>query len=159
MLVNPNNRAITRRVPLVEQELFTLTEHLSSSRFSEVLVARSWVFFFAVFSRWLFVLLFFFFWTLYCLSFDLRILITLLVYSNSSNTSQHPSVMFPCIVYILQVTYLTHDVSWTHQYFLLYKAVLRHWSITSPHHQRIWMMIKRKYVGKNISFIYHDILR
>jgi hypothetical protein len=40
-LVNPNNRAITRRVPLVEQELFTLTEYLSSSRFSEVLVARS----------------------------------------------------------------------------------------------------------------------
>jgi hypothetical protein len=42
-----------------EQELFTLAEHLSSSRFSEVLVARSWVFF-AAFSRWLFVLLFFF---------------------------------------------------------------------------------------------------
>jgi hypothetical protein len=59
---------LTRRVPLVEQELLTLPVHLS-------LPCRSS----------LFVLLSFFFWPLCCLLFfDLRILITLLVLSNFS---------------------------------------------------------------------------
>jgi len=71
------------------KELLTLTEHLCSSPdFSGVRVTRSLVFC-VVFYRSLFVLLSFFFWPLCCLSFfDLRILITPLVSSNSSYTRQ-----------------------------------------------------------------------
>jgi hypothetical protein len=55
---------------LVEQELPTLPEHLSSPPiFSEVRVARSLILC-VVFSRSLFVLLSFFFWPLCCLSFS-----------------------------------------------------------------------------------------
>jgi hypothetical protein len=62
-----------------------LVLHLSSPPvFREVRVARSWVFC-VVFCRWLFVLLSFLLWPLCCLFFfDLRILITSLVSSNSS---------------------------------------------------------------------------
>ena len=75
---------VTRRVSLVEQEMFTLPHHLSSPPvFSEVLVARSLVFC-AMFCRSLFVL-FCFFWSLYYLSFfDLRLLISIYVSSNFS---------------------------------------------------------------------------
>ena len=76
---------VTRRVPLVEQELLTLPEHLiSSPDFNGVYVAQSlaWC---VVFCRSLFVLYSFFFWPLCCLSsFDLWILITPLVSSISS---------------------------------------------------------------------------
>ena len=78
-------------VSLVEQELLTLPEHLSSPPvFSVVHVTRSLVFF-VMFCRSLFVLLYFFFWPLCCLFFfDIRILITLLVslkstYENESD--------------------------------------------------------------------------
>ena len=72
---------ITRRVSLVEQELLSLPEHLSSpSVFSRVRVTRSLVLW-VVFCRLLFVLLSFFFCSLCCLSFfDLQILITSLWY-------------------------------------------------------------------------------
>ena len=68
---------LTRQVPLVEQELLTLPEHLSSPPiFSGVRVTRSLVL--CVMFCWsLFVLLYFFFWPLRCLFFDIRILITL----------------------------------------------------------------------------------
>ena len=94
---------ITRRVPLVEQELHTRPEHLSSPPvFSGVRVTRSlvlyvcfvvvvvWEFYvrltyWGFFCRSLFVLLYFFFWPLCCLFFfDIRILIAPLVSSNSS---------------------------------------------------------------------------
>ena len=67
---------ILRRVPLVEQELLIFPENLRSpSIFS----------FICMFCRSLFVLLHFFFWSLCCLFFfDIRILIALLVSSNSS---------------------------------------------------------------------------
>jgi hypothetical protein len=66
--------------------MFTLSEHMNlPTVFSGVRVARSLVFR-VVFSRLLFVLLFFFFWPVCCLSFfDLRIQITPLVSSNSSS--------------------------------------------------------------------------
>ena len=66
---------LTRRVPLVEQELLTLPEHLSSSPvLSGVRVTRS-----------LFVPFSFLCWPLCCLSFfDLQILITSFASSNSS---------------------------------------------------------------------------
>jgi len=66
-------------VPLVEQELLTLPEHLRSPPvFSGVRVAWSFVFC-VVFSRSMFVLISFFFCPLCCLSFsDLRILINLI---------------------------------------------------------------------------------
>ena len=69
-------------VPLVEQELLTLPEHLNSPPvFSGVRVTRSLVLY--VFCRSLFVLLYFFFWPLCCLFFfDIRILIAPLVWVN-----------------------------------------------------------------------------
>ena len=77
---------LTRRVPLVEQELFTLPVHPSLPPvFSGVRVTRSLVLqCICIFCRSLFVLLSFFFWPLCCLFFDIRILITPLVSSNSS---------------------------------------------------------------------------
>ena len=82
---------LTRQVLLVEQELLTLLEHLSSpSDFSGVLVTRSC--FMCMFCRSLFILLFFFFWPLCCLFFfDIQILITPLVSSNSSYKNTCPS--------------------------------------------------------------------
>ena len=75
---------LTQWVPLVEQELLTLLEHLSSFPiFKGVCVTRSLVFC-VMFCRSLFVLLSFYFLSLYCLSSDLQILITPLVTSNSS---------------------------------------------------------------------------
>jgi hypothetical protein len=67
----------------VEQEVRTLPDHMSSPPvFSGFCVTRSLVFW-VMFCRSLFVLLTFFFRPLYCLYFDLRLLITLLVSSNS----------------------------------------------------------------------------
>ena len=70
-------------IVLVEQELLSLPEHLSSpSVFSGVRVTGSLVFC-VMFCRSLLVPFSFFFWPLCCLSFfDLRLLITLLVPSN-----------------------------------------------------------------------------
>ena len=60
---------ITIRVSHVEQELLTIWEHLRlSAVFSGVRVAKSLVFC-VIFCRSLFILLFFFFWPLCCLSF------------------------------------------------------------------------------------------
>ena len=73
---------VTWWVPLVEQEPLTLVEYLSSPLvFSGICVTRSWLFC-VVFCRSLFVLLSFFLWPLYCLPFDLWLLITPLVFSN-----------------------------------------------------------------------------
>jgi hypothetical protein len=71
------NWFVTRQMPLMEQELINLPEHLSSpSVFNEAYVDRSIVFC-AVFCWQLVVLLCFFYCPLYCLSiFDLRVLIT-----------------------------------------------------------------------------------
>jgi hypothetical protein len=76
---------ITRRVPLVEQELLTLPEHLSSSSVFSGGSCYSIFSFMCMFCRSLFVLLYFFFWPLCCLFFsDIRILITFLVSPNYS---------------------------------------------------------------------------
>jgi len=75
---------LTRRVPLVEQELLTFPKHLSSP---PVLVGSCYSIFsfMCMFCRLLSVLLYFFFWPLFCLFFfDIWILITPLVSSNSS---------------------------------------------------------------------------
>jgi hypothetical protein len=71
---------LTRWVPLVQQELLTLSEHLSSPPvFSGVRVTRSCVLYVC------FVVLYFFFWPLCCLFFfDIWFLIAPLVSSNSS---------------------------------------------------------------------------
>ena len=77
-------------MPLVEQELRTLTEHLSSSPvFSGVRVTRSLVFS-VVLCRSLF-------WPLSCLTSELRIVITPLVCSNFSQSD--------------------HDLFWTASWF------------------------------------------
>ena len=72
---------VTRRVSLVEQELLTLPEHLSPPPVLVMFVFLDLFVFCVVFCRSLFVLLSFFFFPL---SVDLRILITPLVFSNSS---------------------------------------------------------------------------
>jgi len=72
---------LTRRVLLVEQELFTLQEHLSSP---PIFYWGSCYYYVYMFCRWLLVLLYFYFWPLWCLFFfDIRILIIPLVSSNS----------------------------------------------------------------------------
>ena len=76
---------LTRRVPLVEQELLTLPEHLSSLPvFSGVRVIRSLALYVCFIDRCLSICIFFF-GPLRCLFFfNIRILITPLVSSNSS---------------------------------------------------------------------------
>ena len=73
---------LTRRVPLVEQKLLTVPEHLSSPPvFSGVRVSRSLVLYVCFVDRFLY----FFIWPLCCLFFfDIGIMITPLVSSNSS---------------------------------------------------------------------------
>ena len=75
---------LTRRVPLVEHALLTLPVLSGDSCYS--------IFsFMCRFCRSLFVLLYFFFWSLFCLFFfDIQILITTLVSSQSSYTSNLP---------------------------------------------------------------------
>jgi hypothetical protein len=76
-LINGFVIKVTRRMPLVEQELLTIPQHLSSPPISSVVhVTRSLVLC-VIFCRSLFVLLCLIFWPLCCLSFfDLRILIS-----------------------------------------------------------------------------------
>ena len=75
---------VLRRIPLEEQELATLPQHLSSPAiFSLVRVTRPLILC-VMLCRSLFVLLSFFLWPMCCLSFELLILITHLVSSNSS---------------------------------------------------------------------------
>ena len=64
---------VTRRVPLVEQELHTLPQHLNSHLvFRGVHVTRS-LFLCVILCKSLFFLLYFFFWPLCCLFLDFRI--------------------------------------------------------------------------------------
>ena len=75
-------------MPLVEQKLLTLPDHLSlSSIFSGIRVTRSLVF------CVMFCSLSFFFWPLCSLSFHLQILITPLVSSNSSLSFCHLQIL------------------------------------------------------------------
>ena len=76
---------LTRLVPLVEQELLTLPEHLSSPPvFSGVRVTRSLVLYVCFVDRCLS------FWPLCCLFyFDMQFLIAPLVSSNSSYSKMH----------------------------------------------------------------------
>ena len=84
---------LTRRLPLVEQQLLTLPRHMSSPPvFRGARVTRSLVLCVC------FVLFYFFFWPLCCLFFfDIRILITPLVSSNSSCDSVE---MLNAVLYI-----------------------------------------------------------
>jgi hypothetical protein len=81
---------LTRRVQLVEQELLNLPEHLSSSPVFSGVRSYSIFSFIYMFCRSLFVLLYFFLWSLCCLFFDIRILIAPLVSSNSSWNTDIP---------------------------------------------------------------------
>jgi hypothetical protein len=89
---------LTRRVSLVEQELPTLPEHMSSPPiFSGVRVTRS----FLMLCCSLFVLLSFLFWPLCCLSFfDLRILNISLISSNSSNCTHCVNLVLVLFSYL-----------------------------------------------------------
>ena len=95
---------VTRQVSQVKQELLTFPEYQSSpSVLSGVHISRSLVLC-VMFCRSLFVLLYFFFWPLCCLSFfDLRILITPLVSSNSSSIrfwNWSSSAVFNCYILV-----------------------------------------------------------
>ena len=81
----PCHRYITTEE--LEQELVTLAEHVGVP---PVLVGYCYSIFsfMCMFCRWLFVLLYFFFWPLCCMFlFDIRILNTPLISSNSSDTA------------------------------------------------------------------------
>ena len=80
-----NGYRVTRRMAHVDQEPPTLPEHMSSPPiFSAVHVTRSLVLYVCFVDR----CLYFFFWSLCCLFFfDIRILITSLVSSNSSGNN------------------------------------------------------------------------
>jgi hypothetical protein len=84
---------LTRRMPLVEQELPTVPEHLNSPTWGSCYSIFSLIW---MFSRSLFVLLCFFFWSLCCLFFDIRFLIAPLVPSNSSCELQ--KIVSPLII-------------------------------------------------------------
>ena len=76
---------VTWQVPLVEQELLTLAEHLSSPPVFSEISCYSIFSFMCMFCRSLFVLLYFFSWSLCCPSFfNLQLRIIPLVSSNSS---------------------------------------------------------------------------
>ena len=79
-LINGFVSKLTRRVPLVEQELSTLPEHLSFTTGFGWGSCWSVFSFMCLFYISLFVLLYFFVWSLWCLFvFDMRILIAPLV--------------------------------------------------------------------------------
>ena len=78
---------LTQRVTLVEQELLTLPEHLSSP--SGFYWSSCYSIFIVLCVCFGDCSLSFSFWPLYCLSFALRILITPLVCSNSSYVNNH----------------------------------------------------------------------
>jgi hypothetical protein len=81
ILTYTSKLTVTWRFSVVKQELLTLPEHMNSPPvFSGVRVARSLVFCVCLVDR----CLSFFFWPLFCLSIDVRIMITPLVSSNSS---------------------------------------------------------------------------
>ena len=87
---------VTQRMPQVEQELLICLEYLSSSPvFSGVRFTRSLAWCVCFVDRYV-SLCPFFLWPLCCLSFDLRILITLSV---SSNSSYHESEIKKCNIY------------------------------------------------------------
>ena len=99
--------SVTRRVPLMEQELLTIREHLSSPFFSGVHVTRSIVFC-VMFCRSLFVLLSFFFFSLCRLFFDLRIMIIPLVSSKSFYISIFLDSIAMQFTFICSGTYAIH---------------------------------------------------
>ena len=83
---------ITRRVLLLDQELITLPEHLSSAPvYRGVRVTRSLVLY-VCFVDLCLSFCNFFCWPLCCLSFDIRLLVTPLVSSNSYITSDRNEV-------------------------------------------------------------------
>jgi hypothetical protein len=83
---------VTRRVPLTELERTTGVSVFTLSC-RGVAFVQSLVFC-AVFCKSLFVLLSFLFWPLYCLSFHLRVLVTIVVSPNCSCT-------VPCIYFVI----------------------------------------------------------
>ena len=90
---------LTRRVSLVEQELITLPEHMSSPTVFKWGSCYSIFSFMCMFCRLLFVILSSFLWPLCCLSFfGLRILITPLISSSSFHTSSSIFKRVPKIV-------------------------------------------------------------
>jgi hypothetical protein len=101
---------VTRRVPLVGQEPFTLPEHLSAP--AGVRVTRSLVLC-LILCRSLFDFLSLFIWSLCCLSCDLRILITSLVYC--SHCVVCPVIyafwlpLWYIVVIVLSVLWFTHS--------------------------------------------------
>ena len=123
-----------RQVPLVQQELPTLPEHLSSPPvFSGVFVTQSSVFC-VMFCRSLFVLLNFFFLPFCCLSFDLWILITPLVSSNPSFFAH-----FCLWTYLMKVILFLTRVTVTYT-TILYIYVLLHWLYF------VWYLVTSCYV-------------
>jgi hypothetical protein len=142
---------VTRRVPLVEQELLTLSEHLGSPPvLSGVRVARSLIFC-VMFCSSLFVL---FLWPLCCLCFfDLRLLITSFVsLIFSYNTASFHSELWGI---------------WVHNTSYVYWNVFHIWIKCQPSHITRWQLLflkKKKqkwdcgWFKKNVFFIKYYLI-
>ena len=106
---------VTRRMPHVEQKLITLPYHLNPGCCGDR-VPRSLVLC-VMFCISLFVLLFFFFWLLSCLSFfDLRLMITYLI---SPNFSHIGTVNFNNMYIMIHVSAETLTTGRRHTLYLL----------------------------------------
>jgi hypothetical protein len=80
------------------------------------------------FCRSLFVLLYFFFWSLYCLFFDIRILITPLVSSNSSYKTLHRKLkMEQYLKTMLGSSLLLFVMSGIHVLLMLFAFIYAYW--------------------------------
>ena len=98
-------------ITLVEQELLTLPEHLSSPPGFSWGSCYSIFSFICMFCRSLFVRLYFFFWPLCCLFFfDIRILIAPLVSSNSSFICCNSNEQYEVLVQQWNET--SKEISW-----------------------------------------------
>ena len=98
-------------------------EYLRSFQiFSGFRVAQSLVLW-VVFCRSLFVLLSFFFWSLYCLSFFLWILVTNLVSSNFSNKRKSYLFSWNFIFIVQKYIYILYSITWSQYQSLNNKSV------------------------------------
>ena len=98
-------------------------EYLRSFQiFSGFRVAQSLVLW-VVFCRLLFVLLSFFFWSLYCLSFFLWILVTNLVSSNFSNKRKSYLFSWNFIFIVQKYIYILYSITWSQYQSLNNKSV------------------------------------
>jgi hypothetical protein len=89
---------VTRRVLLVEQEFFCGMIRIAQSNL--LLCSVLWI-----------IVCLFVFWSLYCLSFNLRLLITPLIFSNSSIPMESPGITRSIVARNCRIIVGNHQVN------------------------------------------------